>query len=160
MKQTILTLLSILCINIVYGQSLKKNEVKVPSFTLDLQVSPEIAKILKAKKEQIVVSVMLHGEPKKQVAAAARKYLGDHGASLYLGEFEYKLSKAGKLVIANKRVPQIAFENLKSSNYLVDVNVFSSRKTYKTNIFSTNHVGGYINEIGNKTHKIYIKMLR
>lgn len=134
--------------------------VKVPSFTLDLKVSAEVEQLLKSGQEEIIVSVDLYGEPKKQIDPKAKGYLEDYDTQLYIGHFEFKRNKAGKFVLENQTVPKIAFDNLKSPNYWVSVNVFSSRKSSENNVLDASYVGDKISDIQGKIHDIRIKMLK
>lgn len=135
-------------------------EVRVPTFTLDLKISPEVEKLLKSKREEIIVSIDIYGEPVKRLDQAAEKYLDDYKANLFIGNFKFKLDKAEKLIVEKQVVPKIGFENLKNPNFMVSVNVFSSRKSSENNIFDASYLGEKIANLQGKIHEIRVKMLK
>lgn len=134
--------------------------VQIPSFTLDLQASEEVQQLLQNKKEEIILSIDVYGTPIKNLDYEAEKYLDDYGANLFIGKFEFKLDKAETLVFEGQTIPQIAFENLKNPNFMVSINVSSSRKSSERNVFDASYLGDEIFNLKNKTHQITIDILK
>ncbi|MCH2044146.1 MAG: hypothetical protein MK212_08375 [Saprospiraceae bacterium] len=140
---------------------IQDDQVLLPSFRLDIKTTAEVAQLLADKKEEILVSVTITGTPtKRPLDEEAKQYLGDYEDEMILGDTEFKLDKAGQLVLDELRVPRVAFENLKSPNVNVNLTIVSSRKSSKLNLFHAQpHTSGEILEMRNKTHSVTIEML-
>lgn len=141
---------------------IQDNEVLLPSFALDVKTTEEVAKLLAAGKEEILIMATVTGAPtKRPLDEEAKQYLGDYEDEMILGDVEFKMDKAGELLLDQLKVPRVAFENLKSPNVDVNLTIVSSRKSSEFNLFHARpYIGDKILEMRNKTHTVTIEMLK
>ena len=130
-------------------------------FMLQFDFSEKVQKILNDGKEHLVVDLVLSGIPADESKLMDKDYYSDEDQQVYLKNIEilYEQNEAQTMTIENLKISKEALNTLKTPNYTVGLNFYSSRTSSDNNIFSANALIEEVNVIKNKTHTIKVKLL-
>ena len=133
----------------------------VPTFMLQFDFSEKVQKILNDGKEHLVVDLVLSGIPADESKLMDKDYYSDEDQQVYLKNIEilYEQNEAQTMTIENLKISKEALNTLKTPNYTVGLNFYSSRTSSDNNIFSANALIEEVNVMKNKTHTIKVKLL-
>ena len=142
--------------------NIQADSLTVPSFTIKFNFAEQVKKILDSAEEGLTINIMLSGEPANKSKIEGKNYYNEEEEMIYLKNLDisYKNNENQTLTIENLKISKEALDALENPNYMVTINMFSSRKSSDNNIFTTNtYIMDKINVIKAKTHTMDIKML-
>ncbi len=121
--------------------------LKVPTFEIEIILSDKAEKLLKRKKESVVVSVHFYGYP-------LDKDLDDFSWNKYgyldLGRAEIELMENRIAIFDNATINQRKFEYLEYKDFELNINVFTGRRSSKNNLICVSSYGGVIGEVSGR----------
>lgn len=121
------------------------DSVRIPAFTIQLNLSDRANALLAARHETIIVHAWFSGQPKDTATAEYREVGG-----LFLTEKKIELDTARTAIIDGVRFPQKLLDALASKDISVLVNVYSGRRVIPENILNCDIVDDKINHVGGK----------
>ena len=135
-------------------QVVQNEEVEIPAFEVEVELSDRAKKKLEQSGEMITVDAMFSGELKStsklEVSDDGQFYLANASREIMPGQ----IAKFNKIM-----VPQNVIDDLKKKDYEVGINVYTSRKVFANNILSSLGAFGKISEFKGKRITIEVKLI-
>jgi hypothetical protein len=132
----------------LYAVAASKDRVVVPTFAVQVKLSPAARRELVRRHETIIAEAHFSGEPKPQCPFP----VSDVG--LALGYTSREVSRDGAAEFKNVTLPADMIRALVDTDYRVIVSVSSGRRSGPDNLLSCNVVDGKISQIKGKTHLV------
>lgn len=127
-------------VSITNDKSSIKNPIKVPSFDVNVTLSPTASKHLKNTKETIIISTELFGMPTKK-----HEDMASSEGRINLGYERTEINSSGTYKLSNLIIDGDYLPWIKSSDYYLNINVSSGRRSSEYNMLNCNffedHIG-------------------
>lgn len=107
----------------------EEDKIAVPVFIINISLTKNASKRLKKTGEFIKGAIVFDGDgvALPGVKTAPRR-------DVVLGEYVFKMEKAGQIKIDNAFITKEAYSRLEDENYYFTINIFSARRIFETNI--------------------------
>ncbi len=135
------------------------DSVAVPAFTLEFDLDKKVEELLQNGKEDLIILVMIDGEPKDMAAVDGKDYFSTEDRVIYLMNQEFTLLQNSTTWTMNGKVSKEALEALEDKDYRVTINIFSGRKSSENNLLDTEALIENISILKGKTSTIKVTLL-
>lgn len=132
----------------------EKDSIILPEFEIELKLSENAEKKLKAEKESVIVAAYFSGIPKDTTKADYLKY-----GRISIGSFRVELFDKRVAKFENVKISKDAFELLSDKNFEVLINIASGRRVSSLNLLSTDIIEEGIDSITTKRHILNGKLI-
>jgi len=126
-----------------------ENQIKLPTFQLELKLSKLAEKELKKSKESIVIVAYIRGTLKNS---------GEEN-EFEIGEYSVEVTSERIVTLDEVYVSKKKFDKLEDPNFEVLINVFSGRKSSQFNILDVDILQEPIEQIKGKRHYLKGRLL-
>lgn len=116
---------------------IRGDKIIVPDFRLEVNLSDKAVKKLKDGKESVIASLYLYGDVADEnlIPKKFKKLLGPTGIKLTSVDIEKKeIHQSNEFHVTNISFPKELSDLLISKDVLVNISVYSGRRTFKDNI--------------------------
>lgn len=131
------------------------DSVSVPTFTIDISLSPAARKKLNEAQETIIVDVAFVGRPKDpndpNMTEDGQYIVGTYVKELPVGKTRYKIRDA--------KLSGPLFAGLRDPNYFISMNVYSGRKSSPNNLLSVDYLYKDIEFMAGKISAVSAKLI-
>lgn len=113
------------------------DKIIVPDFRLEVNLSDKAVKKLKDSKESVIASLYLYGDVADEnlIPKKFKKLLGPTGIKLTSLDIEKKeINQSNEFQVTNISFPKELYDLLVSKDVLINISVYSGRRTFKDNI--------------------------
>ncbi|AZA54003.1 hypothetical protein EG348_13840 [Chryseobacterium sp. G0201] len=113
------------------------DKIIVPDFRLEVNLSDKAVKKLKESKESVIASLYLYGDVADEnlIPKKFKKLLGPTGIKLTSLDIEKKeINQSNEFQVTNISFPKELYDLLASKDVLINISVYSGRRTFKDNI--------------------------
>lgn len=113
------------------------DKIIVPDFRLEVNLSDNAVKKLKESKESVIASFYLYGDVADEnlIPKKFKKLLGPTGIKLTSLDIEKKeINQSNEFQVTNISFPKELYDLLVSKDVLINISVYSGRRTFKDNI--------------------------
>lgn len=130
-------------------ETTESDSVLVPSFEIELQLTEEAENKIKNNNESVIFSLLFLGDP-------TDKSLIDpsSGDKYVMGNKDFELVDERVLKVENVKIAKEVYDNLADKDYEINVNVFTGRRTFETNLISCGIIQDKISKLKGKRHVI------
>lgn len=129
---------------------IRGEQIIVPDFKLEVNLSDEAVKKLKNSKESVIASFYLYGDVADENALPEKfkKVLGPTGLKLTSLDIEKReINQSNEFHVTNLSFPKELYDLLASKDILININVFSGRRIFKDNILYMEAYDSTLSEI-------------
>ncbi len=130
------------------------DSIKVPTFTIELQLSKNAEKLLTEKNESIIVQAYFRGMP---IDKTVEEYI-DFG-EFHVGKYRIELIENRIAVFDNVWIHKELFDKLEDPNFEILINVFTGRRSSSYNLVTGDLLQDLVYIVMDKTHKLNIKLI-
>jgi hypothetical protein len=116
---------------------IRGEQIIVPDFRLEVNLSDKAVNKLKDSKESVIASFYLYGDlaDENSLPKKFKKLLGPTGIKLTSLDIEKKdINQSNEFHVTNISFPKELYDLLGSKDVLIDISVYSGRRTFKDNI--------------------------
>jgi len=128
------------------------DSAELPSFSIQVDLSPKAEKLLKEKKESIIVAAYFSGIPKDST-----KYLED--GEYAFGTHECELTDSRTAIFRGVKISKESFESLADKDFQVLINIYSGRRSMKNNVLDCDILQKKISQVKDQTFIIRGKLI-
>jgi hypothetical protein len=129
-------------------------QAEVPRFQADIILSNQAQTVLQERRETFIAAAYFSGVPRPDSVFKASK-LGD----ICLGQARIEIAGQGLAKFENVKIPKRLMDALESSDYRVNLSVFSGRKSGDRNLLDCTPIIDLISAIENKRHLIKCRLV-
>ena len=133
----------------------------VPTFAIQFDFSEKVQKILDSGKEDLLINIIISGQPTDKSMLTDKDYYSDEDEVVYLKNLEmvYEQNETQTLTFTNMNISKEALNALADPNYMIAIGFYSSRTSSDNNVFYTDGLMEEVNTMKGKTHTVKVEML-
>ncbi len=116
---------------------IRGEQIILPDFRLEVNLSDKAVKKLKDSKESVIASLYLYGEvaDENSIPTKFKKLMGPTGIKLTSIDIEKKdIKQSNEFDVKDLSFPKELYDLLGSKDVLINISVYSGRRTFKDNI--------------------------
>lgn len=132
-------------------ETTESDSVLVPSFEIELQLTEAAENKIKNNDESVIFSFMFLGNPTDKNLIDPSDGVGD---KYLMANKDFELVDERVLKVENVKIAKEVYDNLADKDYEINVNVFTGRRTFETNLISCGIIQDKISKLKGKRHVI------
>jgi hypothetical protein len=131
----------------------------IPTFSVKFDLSPEVKELL-AGEEEMAIDVTIAGDAASAEGLVGKPFFNEEDYKVYLIQKEIIYDEEDLIVeIKGLQTSKEAYEALEDKNYEVAVQVYTNRKTAKTNLINSELLLISADQLEGSTHVIKVTKL-
>ena len=134
----------------------ESDSIVMPSFTIELQLSEEVLAKTYENGETIIVLADFLGDP---IDTTIDDYDYQSMGKLPIGSEKIELSNGTSAAFHQVKFAQSTLDQLKSQDIEVSINIYTGRKTVKTNLISCGYIQKKISELNKEKQVISCELI-